>query len=185
MNDKALALATEATKLFPNEDVIKILLARTSLNTGNYAQCYGVLEKATILPFEGQRDIHELFVQCQMAMGMQAMKKGRYQDAVRNFEGSKEYPERLGTGKPGNPDFRAQDYLLAFAYDKMGNAAKAQEARQRIAAFSSGRRGGQAGQAGAAVAVERWYGSTFQSENELKALRELLGLLRGGQRRRF
>ena len=185
MHAKALSLATEASRQFPDEDVIKILLARTSLNDGKYQQCYKVLENATILPFEGQRDVHELFVQCQMCMGMEAMKKGRYPDAVRNLEGSKEYPERLGTGKPGNPDYRAQDYLLAFTYDKMGYAAKAREARQRIAVFSPGRGGRtQTGQAGTASAVERWYGSTFQSESELKALQELLNLLRGGQRRR-
>jgi Flp pilus assembly protein TadD len=183
MHDKALNLAIEASKQFPSEDLIKILLARTSLNGGRYQQCYSVLEKATILPFEGQRDVHELFVQCQMCMAMEAMKKGQYQEAIKRLEGSKEYPERLGTGKPNNPDYRAQDYLMAFAYEKMGQPAKAQEARQRIAAFS-GRRGAQ-GPETASQAVEQWYRTTFPAENELKALQELFGLVRGGGRRRF
>jgi tetratricopeptide (TPR) repeat protein len=183
MHDKALGLATEAAKLFPSEDLIKILLARTSLNNGRYQQCYSVLEKATILPFEGQRDVHDLFVQCQMCMALQAMKKGQYQEAVKSLESSKEYPERLGTGKPGNPDYRAQDYLLAWTYEKMGQPARAQEARQRIVTFS-GRRGAQ-GLEAANKAVDQWYRTTFPAESELRALQQLFGLLRGGGRRRF
>jgi tetratricopeptide (TPR) repeat protein len=183
MHDKALNVASEAAKLFPGEDLIKILLARTALNSGRYQECYGVLEKATILPFEGQRDVHELFVQCQMCSALAALKKGRYEEAVRSLEGSKEYPERLGTGKPANPDYRTQDYLLAFAYETMGQAAKAQEARQRIAGYT-GRRGGGNAQA-AGPAVEQWLRTTFQSETELKALQELFRLVRGSQRRRF
>jgi tetratricopeptide (TPR) repeat protein len=183
LHEKALGLATEAAKLFPGEDLIRILMARTALNSGRYQQCYAVLEKATILPFEGQRDVHELFVQCQMCLALQAMKKGQYAEAVRSLEGAKEYPERLGTGRPNNPDFRAQDYLLAFAYEKMGQAAKAQEARQRIAAFA-GRRGA-AGAPAADQAVGQWYDTTFQTESELKALQALFSLLRGGGRRRF
>lgn len=183
MHDKALNLAIEASKQFPNEDLIKILLARTSLNSGRYPQCYSVLEKATILPFEGQRDVHELFVQCQMCMAMEAMKKGQYQQAIKSLEGSKEYPERLGTGKPNNPDYRAQDYLMAFTYEKMGQPAKVQEARQRIAAFSD-RRGAQS-PGTASQAVEQWYRTTFPAETALKALQELIGLVRGGGPRRF
>ena len=182
MNDKALNLALQASQQFPDEDHIKILLARTSLNSGRYQQCYAVLEKATILPFEGQRDVHELFVQCQLCKALEAMKKGQYQEAIKSLEGSKEYPERLGTGMPNNPDYRAQDYLMAFAYEKMGQPAKAQEARQRIAAFSSGRRGAQ-GVDTAANAIEQWYRTTFPAETELKALQDLFGLLRGGRRR--
>ncbi len=68
MHDKALALAREAAALFPKDDLIRILLARTYLNSGRYQECYAQLENATILPFEGQRDVHSLFVQCQLAL---------------------------------------------------------------------------------------------------------------------
>ena len=104
------------------------------------------------------------------------LKKGDYKEAVRRLEGSKEYPERLGTGRPGNPDFRPQDYLLASAYEKMGEAELARASRQRIAAYTGGR-GPSAGEAG--PAVEQWLRTTLQSETELNALRELLRLVRG------
>ncbi len=183
MTDRALDLAVQASKQFPNEDLIKILLARTSLNNGRYPQCYSVLENATILPFEGQRDVHELFVQCQMCMALQAMKAGRYQDAIKSLDGSKQYPERLGTGMPGNPDYRAQDYLLAFTYERMGQPAQAEVARQRIATYSA-RRPAQAAET-LNSAVEQWFRTTFEAESELKALRELFTLVRAGRRRPY
>ena len=96
-----------------------------------------MLENATILPFEGQRDVHDLFVQCQICLAMEAMKKGRHDEALKRLEGSKEYPVRLGTGKPQDPDYRVQDYLMVFTYDKMGAPAKAEEAQKRIAEYSA------------------------------------------------
>ena len=78
MHDKALALAREAATLFPKDDLIRILLARTYLNSGRYQECYAQLENATILPFEGQRDVHLLFVQCQLALAVENMKQRQW-----------------------------------------------------------------------------------------------------------
>jgi hypothetical protein len=182
MHDRAMTLAVEASKRFPDEDLIKILLARTYLNSGRYRECYAVLENATILPFEGQRDVHDLFVQCQICLAMEAMKQGRYEDALKRLEGSKEYPVRLGTGKPHDPDFRVQDYLMAFSYEKIGATAKAEEARQRIEGYSS--RNPRGGTETVKARVNQWYATTFLAQNELQALRELVTLVQGSRRRR-
>jgi tetratricopeptide (TPR) repeat protein len=178
MQDKALNVAVEASTQFPDEDLIKILLARTSLNNGRFQQCYSVLENATILPFEGQRDVHDLFVQCQICLAMEAMKKGRYDDAIKRLEGSKEYPERLGTGKPNNPDYRVQDYLMMLCYEIMGMPAKAEAARERISAFSS--RYSTETVYTAKKQVDQWYRTTFFAQTELRALQELSKIVRGG-----
>jgi tetratricopeptide (TPR) repeat protein len=182
MHDKALALAVDAAKRFPDEDLIKILLARSYLNSGRYQDCYGVLENATILPFEGQRDVHDLFVQCQICLAMEAMKKGQYEKAVKYLEGSKEFPVRLGTGKPNNPDFRIQDYLMMLTYEKTGAQPKAGEAGKRISDFSAGIPGIDLKTIRARV--DQWYGTTFSKQNELQALKELAGILQSGRRRR-
>jgi tetratricopeptide (TPR) repeat protein len=182
MQDKAMKLAVEASQRFPDEDLVKILLARTYMNNGRYQECYSVLENATILPFEGQRDVHELFVQCQICLAMAAMKKGRHDEALKRLESSKEYPVRLGTGKPQNPDYRVQDYLMMLTYDKMGAPAKAEEARKRIAAYSARSSRGRAETAQATV--DEWYRTTFTTQSELNALNELVKLVRGSRRRR-
>ncbi len=182
MHDKALALAVAAAKRFPEEDLIKILLARSYLNSGRYQDCYSVLEKATILPFEGQRDVHDLFVQCQVCLAMEALKKGQYEKAVSHLESSKEFPVRLGTGKPNNPDLRIQDYLMMLAYEKTGAGAKAAETVKRIADYSARVPG--VDLSALRAKVDQWYGTTFQTQGELQALRALAGIIQSGRRRR-
>ncbi len=182
MHDKALKVAEEAYRQFPSEDLIKIMLARTYLNSGRYQACYSILENATILPFEGQRDVHDLFVQCQICLAMEAMKKGRFDEAIQRLEGSKEFPVRLGTGKPQDPDYRTQDYLMILAYNKMGSAAKAAEVQKRIDEYAA--RTSRGGAEPARNRVEQWYRTTFMSQDELQALRELTTLIQGSRRRR-
>ncbi|NWG14142.1 MAG: tetratricopeptide repeat protein [Acidobacteria bacterium] len=182
MHERAMTLAVEASRRFPDEDLIRILLARTYLNNGRYRDCYTVLEKATILPFEGQRDVHDLFVQCQICLAMEAMKKGRFGEAIRHLEDSKEYPERLGTGKPQDPDYRVQDYLMMLAYGEMGESAGAEEARGRIAEYAS--RNPRRAAEGSEAAVDQWYRMSFKSQSELEALRALTRLVQASRPRR-
>jgi tetratricopeptide (TPR) repeat protein len=177
MQERSLKLAIEASQKFPDQDLIKILLARAYLSNGRYQDCYSVLENATILPFEGQRDVHALYVQCQIAMAMRDMKKGQYEMAMKHLDGSREYPERLGTGKPGNPDYRLQDTLAMLCYERMGMPAKAAEAWERVRAYSSGR--SQEPPELMRKRVDEWYRATFPSEPELKALEALASAFRG------
>ena len=139
-----------------------------------------MLANATILPFEGQSDIHTLFVQCLVSQAMADLKKGQYSQAVERLERSREYPERLGTGAPSDPDFRIQDYLLMFCYQESGTPAKAAEAGERINAYSSRHSLGSVDTQ--KKQVDEWYRTTFRTQTELNALREL-SRLAGGRRR--
>lgn len=178
VHDKALNLAIEASRRFPNEDAIKVLAARAYLNSSRFADCNSVLAEATILPFEGQSDIHTLFVQCLASQALADMKKGQYTQAAERLERSREYPERLGTGAPPDPDLRLQDYLLTYCYQQSGAAAKATESAGRISAYFSrhslSNLDAQKGQ------VDEWYRTTFRTQPELAALQELSRLVRGG-----
>jgi tetratricopeptide (TPR) repeat protein len=181
-NDKALHLAMDAYRRFPQEDAIKVLAARAYLNNGRYQDCSAVLANATILPFEGQSDIHNLFVECLVSQAMTDMKAGRYSQAVAQLERSREYPERLGTGAPPDPDYRIQDYLQMFCYRESHQDTQAAAAAKRIHAFASSRSANPEAQQ---TQVEAWYQSSFRSRPELSALQELTRLLRGpGGRRR-
>ena len=181
-HDKELSLAAQAAQQFPKEDAVKVLAARAYLNNGKYAECNAVLAKATILPFEGQSDIHNLFSQCLESQALVEMKKGRYEQAIAPIEQSREYPERLGTGAPYDPDYRIQDYLLMLCYQESHNAAKASEAAERVSAYGS-RRGG-ANAAAQKQKVEEWYRTTFRTQPALAALEELTRLVRGSSPRR-
>ena len=181
-DDRALTLAEQAARQFPNEDAIKVLTARAYLNTGRYADCNSVLAGATILPFEGQSDIHNLFVQCLVTQAMADMKAGRYDKAVAELERSRDYPERLGTGAPADPDYRIQDYLLTFCYQEMQQPAKAAETAARIAAYSSRRGIPDADRQ--KQQVEDWRRSKFGVETERQALDALTRIVRGASGRR-
>ena len=178
--DKALDLAVNAYRQFPKEDAIKVLAARAYLSNGRYPDCSSVLANATILPFEGQSDIHTLFVECLVSQAMTDMKASRYSQAVAQLERSREYPERLGTGAPPNPDYRVQDYLEMFCYRESHQDTQATAAAERIRAF-----GRAANLEVQEKQVEDWYRSNFRTQPEFNALQELTRLLRGtGGRRR-
>lgn len=131
-NAKALSLAVQAYRQFPGQDAIKVLAARAYLENGRYQDCNSVLGGATILPFEGQSDVHSLFVQCLVSQAMTEMKAGQYSRAIDELQKSRAYPERLGTGAPENPNYGVQDSLLMFCYRESGAPAQAAEARARI-----------------------------------------------------
>jgi len=176
MNDKALKVAIAASRQFPKEDAVRILLARTYLHGGRYADCYGVLAKASILPYEGQNDVHQLWVESLVTQALADMKKGGYQEAVGHLEASREFPERLGTGKPDDPDYRIQDYLESFCYEKLKMTSKAEEAHARIKAWHS--RHGEGNAEIESQRVSEWYSTAVNSDGELKSLQSLARLLR-------
>ena len=180
MQEKVLETASGAARQFPKEDTVKVLLARADLNNGRYEECNSVLANANIIPYEGQRDIHDLFMHCQVGQALRDMKQHQYNQAVAHLETSREYPERLGTGKPDNPDYRIQDYLEMFCYQELGQSVKATEARARIDADVS--HNASANLDSQRAQVENWYRVTLPAEPEPKSLDALTSIL-GGRRR--
>ena len=164
---KALGLAVEAYRQFAGRDAIKVLAARAYLENGRYEECNSVLAGATILPFEGQSDVHGLFVRCLVSQAMVDMKGGQYSRAIDALQGSRAYSERLGTGAPAHPDYRIQDYLLMFCYRESGAPGKAAEALERVRSAQTQR-------------VEEWYRTRFRAEPVPTAYGELVRLVRGG-----
>lgn len=178
---KALPLAQEAGKLFPGESMITVDLARTYMNNGRYQDSSAVLATATVLPYEGQRDVHSLFVSGLQCSALADMKAGRFAQAVKRLEASKEYPERLGTGRPYNPDYRIQDTLQRICFEKMKNTKLAEEARKRVRAYQG--RGAQDGPESVEAKVEQWSKTTLTTQDERKALEELTSFFRTARRR--
>ena len=181
MHDKALAVAEGASRQFPNQDAIKVTLARAYLNSGRYQDCRATLEKANILPAEGQSDVYRLFSDCQVALAVEAMRQNGYDAAEERLEGSKVYPEHLGTGKPADPDYRVQDCLLALCYRKTNRPAKAGERVADINAFAS--RNSRDGWDRLSATLDAWYTSDFPKADALTAVRKLAAAIRGSRQR--
>ena len=130
--DEALAAARKATADFPAEATLKVDLAETLLAVGEPNEAAVILDAIAALPYEGASDIYGLYVRAYVAIGLEAMKKAAWPDAVQALELSKLYPEKLGTGAPFHPDSRLQDYLIALCLDKMGEKEKAAALREAI-----------------------------------------------------
>jgi tetratricopeptide (TPR) repeat protein len=134
--DKALEVARKAVGLFPEGVALRIDLVKALMAAGGYEEAADILEKVEALPYEGASEIHGLYVETHIQLGLQSMKKGNWAQAVERLEKSKEYPERLGTGKPFDPDFRKQDYLEMVCYEKLGQRDKALEALKAISDYT-------------------------------------------------
>ncbi len=132
MFNESLELAREGSSTFPDEGVLRIDLIRSLMSNNFYMEALGLLESTKTLPYEGASEIHSLFVNCQVELGLNNMKKKKFVDAIKYFEGSKRYPESLGTDRPYDPDFRMQDYIEAVCYDKIGEKKKAEETRKAV-----------------------------------------------------
>ena len=72
-SDNALKLSRDAVKRFPGHDIIRVDLLRSLVKTDRYSECAALLEDMEILPYEGQRDIHDLYVQCHLNLGLDAV----------------------------------------------------------------------------------------------------------------
>ena len=128
-HDRALTVAEQGGRQYPNEDAIKVLTARAYLNTGRYAGLQFRPCQRDHSPLRGP----ERHSQSLRSMPRQPGDGGHESGAVRAgdpaigaFPG--EYPERLGTGAPADPDYRVQDYLLTFCYQEMKQPTQAAEA---------------------------------------------------------
>ena len=126
----------KATLLSPENVLLQIDLAKSLANTGGEEEAAVILDRIDVLPYEGAHEVHDLFMETNMRIGIQSMKRGNWTQAIERLEKSKEYPERLGTGKPYAPDVRKQDYLEWFCYEKLRHSERAREALKTVAEYT-------------------------------------------------
>jgi tetratricopeptide (TPR) repeat protein len=130
--DRALGSARRAAADFPAEVPLQVDLAEALLADNDPHEAATVLDAVAALPYEGASDIYGLYVRAHMGIGLDAMRRKAWPEAVQALELAKLYPEKLGTGAPFHPDSRMQDYLIALCYDKLGEKDKASAVRESI-----------------------------------------------------
>ncbi|MDD8026998.1 MAG: DUF5107 domain-containing protein [Acidobacteriota bacterium] len=130
--EPALAAARRAAELFPAEVPIQVDLVRSLMAVGKYEEAAAVLDTIEALPFEGASEIHALFARTHLQLGLNAVAKKDWAGAVKSLERSEEFPEKLGTGKPFDADYRIQDYLLGLIHGRLGDKAASAAAFQAV-----------------------------------------------------
>jgi tetratricopeptide (TPR) repeat protein len=136
MNTMALKNAETAYKRFPANPVTGIDYATSLLNAGNSRACLQVLEKVRILPQEGAREGHNIYVVANLANALTLAENKKYRDALQAIDKARLWPENLGSGKPHEPDTRLTDYLAAYCERQLGQAEKSRVYTGQIIDYS-------------------------------------------------
>jgi predicted negative regulator of RcsB-dependent stress response len=117
---------------FPENPVIGTDYAKSLLNSGKYSECIKVLEKVKILPQEGAQEGHDIFDLANLSLAEEMTEKGKFREALKYLDRSKDWPENLGAGKPYEPDTRFHDYIAAYCYEKLGDPGSAESCYEKI-----------------------------------------------------
>ncbi len=106
---------------FPNNSNVEITHAQALLNIDKNKECLKVLAEAIVMPGEFGNLGHGIYEKANLNIALDLLESEKYKKAIKYINDSKMYPENLGSGAPYEPDYRLQDYLLAYCENKLGN----------------------------------------------------------------
>ncbi len=124
--DLALQSALSIYKKYPEKPALAMDYAKALLHNHKFAECLEVLGRTTVLPYEGAWEGRDLYRQANLFLASRIIGQGNPKKAVLLAEKAKLWPEHLGAGKPHDPDERLENFLLAVAYERMGDRKKAE-----------------------------------------------------------
>lgn len=122
----ALQSALNIYKRYPDKSALAMDYAKALLHNRKFAQCLEVLGRTTVLPYEGAWEGRDLYKQANLFWASGNINVGNLKKAVLLAEKARQWPEHLGAGKPHDPDERPENFLLAVAYERMGDRKKAE-----------------------------------------------------------
>jgi len=166
----ALAVAADYAKRFRTNDVLALLYAKTLIVAARYREAVELLSSLSLLPCEGSTEAHSLFRQAHLMLAAEKLQAGKPEEALQFVHTAREWPERLGAGKPypEELDERLEDWLEYRCLLRSSREDEARQALERIVAFSPGSRQRDIGQLIGALALAR-AGRVGEGEQSLKA----------------
>ncbi len=110
----------------------------TGTFVGDYDYVLDLLRNCYFPTREGVANFHDVFVNALLLAGEQKLEKGSYKEAIKLFEEAFTFPENhqvfyVDTRMPRDAQIY---YMIADAYDKMGNKSKAQLNYQKAASVN-------------------------------------------------
>lgn len=133
---EALATAKSAAGQFPASYIALFDYARSLVLNRQPEVSLAILDTLTVLPFEGARYTHEVYRQACILSAANAMKGGSYQVASRLLDKARQWPERLGVGKPYDVDNRFEDYLDGLCAINFGENERGRKLLEQVAAYT-------------------------------------------------
>lgn len=136
---EALTLSKESMANFPKNSQIQFNHAKSLLANNLFQDCFNVLEKTVILPYEGSQGGRILYRQAAVMQSLLLYQNKEYNEAVSLVGKARIWPENLGVGKPNNPDQRIEDFLEAEYLSRTGNKERVKELYDNIISFTQNR----------------------------------------------
>lgn len=127
---QALNYAKEALQKFPDDFRLIPSIVQAYLLNSQYQEAYDLLQKTTILPFEGAHYGKTLWDQATLSLSLRALKAKQYSQAASWADKALLWPENLGIGKPHDPDERLGNYLKYRVLAAQGNSTAGTYARK-------------------------------------------------------
>ncbi len=123
---EALAVSARARQQFPEDFNLDLLHVRALLHLERPMEALAVLSVTRVLPSEHSRETHQMYVQAHVLAALVNYNAGRWAQAVTHLTAGLEWPERLGQGKPYDPEERLIRFLLGRVAQRQGRPAQAQ-----------------------------------------------------------
>jgi predicted Zn-dependent protease len=132
----AFAVATDYARRFPANDTLALLRAKGLLLTGQYQAAAEFLAALHVLPAEGTTEARALFHEAHLLLAVDRLQAGSYDEALRLVDTARQWPERLGAGKPypADVDERIEDWVICQCQLGRKAPAEARRALDRILA---------------------------------------------------
>jgi hypothetical protein len=107
------------------------------LAAGRHRDAVAWLDRLEVLPAEGSAEARSLYREANLLLAVDGLGRGDGRGALRLVAKAREWPERLGAGKPyaADLDERLEDWVEAMALVRLGRKAQADSVLRRIVEF--------------------------------------------------
>ncbi len=104
------------------------------VQVGRYDEAIEFLTNHHFHTWEGGGEVHDVYVDAYLLRGLKRAKSKRHQQSLEDYLAAGKYPVNLEVGRPKNDSHAPQvNYLVATAYEALGNVEKAKEFYEKSA----------------------------------------------------
>jgi len=133
----AVRIASGYYQHAPRNSALGMLYARALLKNGESDAARRLLDTLVVLPYEGSGEAHSLYREANLLVAVERIRAADSSAALARIARARQWPERLGAGKPYDADVdeRLEDLLAALARAGSSSTPELErQARQMVAA---------------------------------------------------
>jgi hypothetical protein len=130
----ALTASARGRDRFPGDFNLDLLHVQSLLHLGRAADAIAILDTTRVLPSENARESHQLYAQAHTLAALTAIDAGRHDEAYAHLQAALEWPERLGQGRPYDPEERLIRFLMGRVDERRGRPEEARRSFEAVVA---------------------------------------------------